>query len=149
MLFRSQRNRNLAYAKSGGNWKPFYEMPGLGISTSLLINAIGCDNTLAVDTIPTPPITSKYIIIYQQSGLIMYQQTGLNDHLLLQNTGKEELGTVSLYDILGRKLYEDRRVLTNTPGAVSTGQLPTGIYFLTIDAAQTRQVIKFMVNYPR
>ena len=146
---RIQTNKNWAYAKSGGTWKPFYGTPGLGISTSLLINANGCENTLAVDTVVTPPVAAKYSIIYQQSGLIMYQQTGLIDNLLLQNTAAEEFGTISLYDIIGRKIYEDQRMITNAAGSVSTGQLPTGVYFLTIETTHSRQVIKFLVNYPR
>lgn len=141
--------KNSAFAKSGTTWKPFYSYPGLGISTSLMISANGCENTLSTDTTHTNPYATKYTAIYQQSGLVLYQQTGLSDNLLLQNTGTEVTGTITLYDILGRKLYEVQQLISITPGTVSTGQLPTGIYFLTIETDKSRQVIKFQVNYPR
>ena len=141
--------KNSAFAKSGNTWKPFYSYPGLGISTSLLISANGCENTMSKDTVTTNPYAPKYTAIYQQSGLVLYQQIGLSDNLVLQNNGTEVAGTITLYDILGRKLFEVQRVITTSPGSVSTGQLPSGIYFLTIETGKSRQVMKFQVNYPR
>ena len=146
---RKLSSKNTAFAKSGNIWKPFYSYPSLGISTSLLISANGCDNTMSTDTTENNPLAPKYTAIYQSSGLIIYQQTGLSDNLLLQTTGAEISGTITLYDIIGRKLYETKQQITTSPGSVSTGQLATGIYFLTIDTDKSRQVIKFLVNYPR
>jgi lysyl endopeptidase len=145
---RIQATKNSSYAKSGNIWKPFFGIPGFGISTSMLISANCCENTMSTDTVIPTPETPKYAVIYQQSGVILYQQTGLGNYLLLQNTGTEKTGTIALYDILGRKLYEDKRVISNTPGEISSGQLPTGLYFLTIEDGISRQVIKFKVNYP-
>jgi len=142
---RSLQNKNFAYAYLNGAWKPFYGIPQLGISTSLLINANGCQNTAATDTVPKVVLTNKYIVIYQQTGLIIYQQTGVNDNVMLQNTATEELSTISLYDILGRKLYEDQHLFLNTPESLSTGHLPTGVYFLTIETGHTRQIMKIRV----
>jgi hypothetical protein len=146
---RVQQNKNYAFAYLNGNWKPFYGITQLGISTSLLINANGCQNTAAKDTIPAPIAAPKYVVIYQQTGLLIYQQTGVNDNLLLQNTGTETSSTISLYDILGRKVYEEHQLLTGTPGTLLTGQLPTGVYFLTIETGHTRQVMKIRVINPR
>ena len=143
------QNKNFAYAFLNGSWKPFYGIPQIGISTSLLIDANGCQNTAATDTIPNTLITNKYVVIYQQTGLIIYQQTGANDNVLLQNTGTEQVSTISLYDILGRKLYEDRHLLLTTPEALATGHLPTGVYFLTIETSQKRQIMKIRVVNPR
>jgi len=142
-------SKNSAFARSGIIWNPFYAIPSLGISTSLLITANGCDNTMATDTTIINPEAPKYTAIYQKSGLVIYQRQGVSDLLLLQNNGAEENGTIALYDIIGRKLFEVHRLLTSEPGVVSTGQLPTGIYFLTIEGETSRQVIKFGVNYPR
>ena len=146
---RGQQTKNYAYAFLNGSWKPFYGISQLGISTSLLINANGCQNTASTDTIPKAIITNKYVVIYQQTGLVIYQQTGVNDHVMVQNTGTEQISTISLYDIIGRKLYEDRHLLLTTPQALSTGQLPTGIYFLTIETGLTRQIMKIRVINPR
>ena len=142
---RGVETKNYAYAFLNGSWKPFYGISTLGISTSMLINANGCQNTSATDTVPKSIITNKYVVIYQQTGLVIYQQTGENDNVMVQNTLAEQLSTISLYDILGRKIYEDRHMLLSTPQALSTGQLPTGIYFLAIEAGKTRQIMKIRV----
>lgn len=145
---RIQATKNRSYAKSGSIWKPFYGIPGFGISTSMLISANCCENTLSTDTVTPIPEIAKYVVIYQQTGVIIYQQTGLSNNLLLQNTGTEKTGTIALYDVLGRKLYEVKGKISNTPGEISPGQLSTGLYFLTIEDGSSRQVIKFKVNYP-
>ena len=142
---RGLKTKNYAYAFLGQGWSPFYGISQLGISTSLLINANGCQNTAATDTVPKAILTNKYIVIYQQTGLIIYQQTGANDNVILQNTGTEELSTISLYDILGRKLYEDKHLLLATPESLPTGHLPTGVYFLAIETGRTRQIMKIRV----
>ena len=142
---RGQQSKNYAFAFLSGGWKPFYGITQLGISTSLLINANGCQNSAATDTVPKTIITNKYVVIYQQTGLVIYQQTGENDNIMVQNTGTEQLSTISLYDILGRKVYQDHHLFLNTPAALLTGQLPTGVYFLTIETGQSRQIMKIRV----
>ena len=148
---RVQHNKNCAFAYLDGAWNPFYGIAPLGISTSLLINANGCQNTAAADTIPTPIVVStpKYVVISQQNGLLIYQQTGVSDNLMLQNSEMGTSSTISLYDILGRKVYEEQQTLTGNPFTLLTGQLPTGIYFLTIETGKTRQIIKIRVINPR
>lgn len=135
---RLQTNKNDAFAKSDGSWKPFYWIPELGISTSLLINANGCQNTLAIDNNPTVDAVQKFEVLYPQSGVTNY--------VLLRNKGIEEYGAIILYDILGRKLFTEQRMLSITPKTVSMGNYTSGIYFLTVETAHARQVIKIMVN---
>ncbi len=145
---RIQKSKNMAYAKVNGVWKPFYLTTELGISTSLLINANSCENTLAVGNAPNTP---DNVVIYSQNSVIIRQNMGLNDYLILENTGEEIKGAIiNLYDITGRKLFENKQDLPqNSPVNVSPGQLASGLYFLTIESSKARQVLKFQVNYPR
>ncbi|HEY3389081.1 MAG TPA: trypsin-like peptidase domain-containing protein, partial [Prolixibacteraceae bacterium] len=85
---RMQLNKNDAFAKSGESWKPFYWIPELGISTSLLINANGCQNTLAIG--------NDTIIVDEQKFEVLYPQTGVTNYILLRNKGAEEYGMISL-----------------------------------------------------
>ena len=135
---RLQLNKNEAFAKSDGSWKPFYWIPELGISTSLLINANGCQNTLAIDDQPVVDEEHKFEVLYPQSGVTNY--------ILLRNKGTEEYGVISLYDILGRKLFTEEQMLSITPKIVSLGQYYSGVYFLTVETVNARQVIKIKVN---
>jgi len=138
---RLKLNKNEAFAKSDGNWKPFYWITELGISSSLLINANGCQNTLAIDDKPTVNEEQKFEVLYPQSAITNY--------VLLRNKGTEEYGVISLYDILGHKLFTEERMLSITPKVVSLGHYHSGVYFLTVESTNARQVIKIKVNNSR
>ena len=135
---RLQLNKNQAFAKNGNSWKPFYWIPELGISTSLLINANGCQNTLAVDENPVIEGGANFEVLYPQSTA--------SNYILLRNKGTEEFGVVSLYDLNGRKLFTEQRMISITPRAVTMGQYPTGVYFLSVETVHSRQVIKIKLN---
>ena len=134
---RNLPNKNFAFAKSSNSWLPFYARTDLGISVSLLINANSCENTLALDTgsVVTGPVKFQ----------VLYPQTGATDYLLIRNTGTEELGTITIYDIAGHKLHEEQRIVTINPSQISTALFSSGVYFLTVETAHTRQVIKIRV----
>jgi lysyl endopeptidase len=134
-------NKNQAFAKTNGTWKPFYWIPELGISTSLLINANGCQNTMATDTATTVDVEQKFEVLYPQSASANY--------ILLRNKGIEEYGTICLYDIAGRKLSTAEWMLTNTPKVVSLDYYSSGVYFLTVETITSRQVIKIKENNSR
>lgn len=134
---RVQVNRNKVFARLNGNWKPFYWIPELGISTSLMINANGCQNTLVVDNNPNPGGASKFEVLYPQSTASKY--------ILLMNKGAEEFGVISLYDLIGRKLYSEERMLSITPRSVLLDNYRPGIYFLSVETLTAREVIKIKV----
>ena len=135
---RLKLNKNDAFVKVDGGWKPFYFIPELGISTSLLINANGCQNTLAIDNNPTVDEMQKFDVLYPQSAS--------SNYILLRNKGTEEFGVISLYDILGHKLFTEERMLAGDPQVVSLGQYHSGVYFLAVETVNARQVIKIKVN---
>lgn len=135
---RIQLNKNDVFVKSDGNWKPFYWIPELGISTSLLINANGCQNTLAIDN--NPPVGDQAMFE------VLYPASAASHYIMLRNNGAEAYGTISLYDLLGRKFFTEDRVLSITPRPVILQHYQTGVYFLSIETVNTRQVIKIMVN---
>ncbi len=136
---RLKSSKNNAFAKLGGNWKPFYWIPELGISTSLLINANGCQNTLATESNPDGDEGQKFEVLYPQSALANY--------ILLLNKGAEEYGVISLYDILGHKLFTEERMISVTPREISLDHYHSGVYFLTVETVNARQVIKIRINY--
>jgi lysyl endopeptidase len=138
---RLQLDKNQAFAKYGATWKPFYWIPELGISTSLLINANGCQNTLAIDENPNVNGEAKFEVLYPLSTS--------TDYIMLRNKGTEEFGVISIYDLMGRKLFSEQRMLTITPKAVSVGQFSSGVYFLSVETVDSRQVIKIKVNSTR
>ena len=134
-------SKNKAFYKSDGHWKPFYWNSELGISTSLLINANGCQNTLAIDNNPTVDEEAKFEVLYPQS---------ISDsYIMLRNKGSEEYGIICLYDMLGHKVFTEERMLSISPKAISVEQFPSGIYFLTIETTNARQVIKIKINKSR
>ncbi|MEI6678861.1 MAG: T9SS type A sorting domain-containing protein [Mariniphaga sp.] len=135
---RTQIGGNEAFARYNGSWRPFYVIPELGISTSLLINANGCQNTLAIDN--TPPVNQV------QKFEVLYPQPGITNYVLLRNKGSEEYCSISLYDMLGHKLFIEQRMITSTPKAIAVGQYSSGVYFLTVETLHIRQVIKIKVN---
>ncbi len=138
---RLKNDKNNAFAKSDNSWKPFYWIPELGISTSLLINANGCQNTLAIGGDPGVDEQKKFEVFYPLSVAANY--------ILLRNTGTEEYGVISLYDILGRKIFTEERMLSITPREVSLQNYQSGTYFLTVETVSARQVIKIRVNYTK
>jgi hypothetical protein len=135
---RHDLSKNRAFVNLNGNWKPFYWIPELGISTSLLINANGCQNTLAIDNNPTVDVAQKFEVLYPQSVVTNY--------VLIINKGTEEYGVINLYDILGHKFSTEEGMLTATPREISLGNLRSGVYFLTVETKTARQVIKIKVN---
>ena len=135
---RLKNSANDAFARYNGSWKPFYWIPELGISSSLLINANGCQNTLAIDNTPTVDEALKFEVLYPL--------TVNTDYILLRNKGAEEYCVVSLYDILGHKLFTGERLLSNTPKEISMAHYHTGVYFLTVETVSAKQVIKIVVK---
>lgn len=131
-------DKNDAFAKYNGSWKPFYWIPELGISTSLMIIANGCQNTLATDGTPVGGEGQKFEVLYPQ--------TAITNYILLHNKGTEEYGVISLYDILGRKFYSEEAMLTSTPKMIAVGQYQSGVYFLSVETINARQVIKIKVS---
>ncbi len=138
---RVNSNKNCGFAKIGGSWKPFYFIPELGISTSLMINANGCQNTAAIDNGSDGTGEAKFEVLYPG--------TGVTNYVLLRNNGNEEFCVITGYDLLGRKLFEEQRLLTITPKTVSMAQYATGVYFLSVETVHSRQVIKIVTNNPR
>ena len=132
-------NKNQAFALTDGTWKPFYWIPKLGISTSLLINANGCQNTLAIDDGSAVDVEQKFEVLYPPL-------SPSANYILLRNKGIEEYGTICIYDILGRKLSSAEWMLTYSPKTVSLENYRSGVYFLTIETLKARQVIKIRVN---
>lgn len=134
---RLQMNKNKVFAKLNGGWKPFYWIPEFGISASLLINANGCQNTLAIDSIPAGGVETKFEVLYPQSSA---------NYIMLRSKGTEEYGVICLYDILGHKFYTEERLITSTPRPVSLDHYQSGVYFLTVETVNARQVIKIKVH---
>ena len=116
-------------------------IPELGISTSLLINANGCQNTLAPDSIPAGGNAPKFEVLYPPASS--------SNYIMLRNNGLEEYGVISLYDILGRKFYTEERMISVTPRPISLDHYRSGVYFLTVETVNARQVIKIKVNHVR
>jgi lysyl endopeptidase len=135
---RVQVSKNKVFAKLNGSWKPLYWIPEIGISASLLVNANGCQNTLAVDGTPGGGVETKFVVLYPPSASTNY--------IMLGNKGVEEYGVISLYDILGRKFFTEERMITSTPRPVYLDHYQSGVYFLTIETVNARQVIKIKVN---
>lgn len=130
---------NEAFAMIDGHWKPFYSISDLGISTSLLIQANGCQNTLATSDQSGSGEGEKFEVLYPQSSA--------SNYILLQNNGSEDFGEITLYDILGRKIYSEESLLTSTPKQINLAHYHSGLYFLSIETMNARQVIKIRVNY--
>jgi len=139
---RQQQASNTAYVKTDGTWKPFYWLPEFAISSSLMINANGCQNTLATNNNPGSGTgEAKFEVLYPQSGITNY--------VLLQNKGTDETCEISAYDLIGRKLFTEQKTLTITPQIISLAQYPSGIYFLTVESGTSRQTFKIRINNSR
>lgn len=130
---------NSAYAKENGFWKPFYAIPALGISTSLLIDSHGCESILASGANPPPGNeTNKF--------QVLYPQTGISNYVYLRNNGVDEFVSIILYDILGKKLSIQQQMVTSVPQVISLQNYNSGVYFLTIESLKGIQVIKIRIN---
>ncbi len=135
---RLQLDKNKVFAKVDNSWKPYYWIPEFSLSTSLLINANGCQNTLSSGE--NPPVGDE------PQFEVLYPQSVTSNYILLRNKGAEEYGIISLYDILGRKFFTEERMISTTPRPVSLARYQSGVYFLTIETVNARQVIKIKVN---
>ncbi len=132
-------SNNKAYAKINGYWKPFYSIPEIGISTSLLVNSHGCESTLSRGENPPP---GNEVNKFQ----VLYPQSGISNYVYLKNNGAEEFVTITLYDILGKKLFILQRMVTDVPQTISMENYNSGVYFMTIESQSGLQVIKFRIN---
>jgi hypothetical protein len=132
-------NNNKAYAKQNGYWKPLYWIPEIGISTSLLIDAHGCESTLSSGENPPP---GSEVNKFQ----VLYPQTGISNYVYLKNNGIEEFVTITLYDILGKKLFILEQMVTSVPRIISLENHNSGVYFITIQSQSGVQVIKIRIN---
>jgi lysyl endopeptidase len=130
---------NKAYAKQNGYWQPYYSIPEIGISSSLLINSHGCESTLSSGTTPPPGSEgNKFQVLYPQSGI--------SNYVYLKNNGIEEFVTITVYDILGKKLFIMKQMVTAVPRIISLENYNSGVYFLTIESQNGTQVIKIRIN---
>ncbi len=135
---RAGSDQNRAFCVVGGLWEPFYWIPEINLKTSLLINAYGCGTTFAQSN-PTPtPIGDKQFKVYYPI------DPALNVFYLI-NSGKEEYGRVSIYDMLGRKISESQRMLTTTPMEIGSDQMGSSVYFVAVETLTKREVMKVKV----
>jgi lysyl endopeptidase len=132
-------NNNKAFAKQNGFWKPFYWIPEIGISTSLLIDSHGCESTLSSGQNPPP---GDEVNKFQ----VLYPQTGISNYVYLKNNGIEEYVKITLYDILGKKLFIQEQMVTSVPRVISLENYYSGVYFLTVQSQKGIQVIKIRIN---
>jgi len=137
---RASSDLNRAYCLSGGSWEPLYWVAEINLKTSLLINSYGCGTTFA-SVIPDPPAAgSKQFVVY-------YPNDPTLQLVYLVNTGKEEFGRVSFYDMSGRKLSETQRILSNTPMELDCSRLASAVYCIGIETLSKKEVVK--VRYIR
>jgi lysyl endopeptidase len=130
---------NKAFAKQNGYWQPFYWIPELAISTSLLINSHGCESTLSSGQTPPP---GNEVNKFQ----VLYPQSGISNYVYLKNNGTEEFVKITLYDILGKKLFILEQMVTAVPRIISLENYNSGVYFMTVESQSGRQVIKIRIN---
>jgi len=132
-------NNNMAYAKQNGYWKPFYAIPQIGISTSLLIDSHGCESILSNGTnLPPDDEVNKF--------QVLYPQTGISNYVYLRNNGVQEFVSITLYDILGKKFSIQQQMVTSVPQVISLQNYNSGVYFLTVESLNGLQVIKIRIN---
>jgi hypothetical protein len=136
---RTKISNNKAYAKENGFWKPFYSIPEIGISTSLLIDSHGCESTLS--SVVNPPPGSE-VNKFQ----VLYPQSGISNYVYLKNNGVEEYVKITLYDIMGKKLFILEQMVTDVPRIISLENYNSGVYFMTIESQSGVQVIKIRIN---
>jgi lysyl endopeptidase len=136
---RKNISKNKAYAKENGYWKPLYSIPEIGISSSLLINSHGCESTFS--TIVNPPPGNE-VNKFQ----VLYPQSGISNYVYLKNNGVEEYVRITLYDIMGKKLFILDQMVTDVPRIISMGNYSSGVYFMTIQSQNGVQAIKIRIN---
>ena len=135
---RTNSYQNRAYCVVNGNWEPFYWIPMLKVKTSLLINAYGCGTTFNQTSIDPTPVGSNQFKVY-------YPNSSTLNILYLVNTGNEEFGRVTIYDMMGRTLFETQLMLTTTPVELSSSQLASAVYFIAVETLTKREVMKVKV----
>ncbi|MEI6277108.1 MAG: hypothetical protein WCP08_14010 [Prolixibacteraceae bacterium] len=135
---RFNNDNNKAFCFVNGSWQPFYWVPEINLKTSLLINAYGCSTTFA-QTPPAPvPVGNSQFKVY-------YPTDFTTNLLYLVNTGKEEYGRVIFYDIMGRKISENERMLTTTPMELNCSALESSVYCIAVETSSKREVMKVKV----
>jgi len=135
---RTSSDMNQAYCLLNGTWEPFYWVPQINMKTSLLINAYGCGTTFAQsnpDSIPSG--TTQFRIYYPTDPSL--------NVLYLVNSGKEEFGRVTFYDMIGRKISETQRMLTTTAMELNCSQLESAVYCVAVETLTKREVMKVKV----
>ncbi len=137
---RASSDLNRAYCVINGVWEPLYWVPEINLKTSLLINSYGCATSFLPVTPDPPPVGSKQFAVY-------YPNDPTQQLLYLVNTGKEEFGRVSFYDLQGRKLSETQRILSTTPMELDCSQLASAVYCIGIETLSKKEVVK--VRYIR
>ncbi len=136
---RKNISKNKVYAKQNGYWKPVYSIPEIGISSSLLINSHGCESILS--NIVNPPSDNE-VNKFQ----VLYPQSGISNYVYLKNNGIEEYVKITLYDIMGKKLFIINQMVTDVPRVISMENYNSGVYFMTIESQGGVQVIKIRIN---
>jgi hypothetical protein len=135
---RTGNDQNRAFCIVSGLWEPFYWIPEINLKTSLLINSYGCGTTFA-QTNPGPtPVGDKQFKVY-------YPIDPSLNVLYLINSGKEEFGRVTIYDMLGRKISETQRMLTTSPMEIGKEQMGSSVYFVAVETLTKREVLKVKV----
>ncbi len=128
--------QNYAYVNTNDKWLPFYWIPDLAIKTSLLINVHGCENELAEELPPVMNPDGKRFSIY-------YPSDQGAEYVYLVNAGDEEFGTLTIFDISGRKLSVTQRMFTKSPLMISTGDIPiAGVYLFVVETLNSNEVVK-------
>ena len=98
-LNKNNIGENKAYARQNGFWKPFYAIPQIGISTSMLIDSHGCESVLCNGHNPHHRGNEAKF-------QVLYPQTGISNYVYLKNNGAEEYVTDNCYMIYWvRKLF--------------------------------------------
>ncbi len=135
---RAELSKNRAYVKIGSDWQPFYWVPQIAISTSLLISVNGCNSELADPEKPAPiPGENRFALRYPLG-------TGLN-YISLINNGDEEFGTITIYDRNGKIISITEHMLTNTPLDISLNGLSgQGIYYMRVSTTTDTQTLKLI-----
>ena len=77
---------------------------------------------------------------------VLYPQSGISNYVYLKNNGAEEFVTITLYDILGKKLFILQRMVTSVPQTISMENYNSGVYFMKIESENGVQVIKIRIN---
>ena len=135
---RPTNDQNRAFCNMNGVWQPFYWIPEINQKTSLLIDSYGCGTTFATTTTNPPVDGSTQFKIY-------YPTDQSLNYIILINTGNEEYGKVSFYDLSGRKISETQRMLTNSPMELNFSGLASSVYCVAVETLTKREVMKVRI----